>query len=515
MLVYQKNILTGRDFVRALCRRWKLVTAIFIVTAAAASWSAFTTPATYRATAKVLLRRDERPTALNQFYSRLTQEEEIKSELEIANSRPVLMSVLRELHASNDSTTTTPNRDEALMHFAATPDTAQALETLADEFRRHLTIEAVPGANVIALSFDDAKPARASWCANALARTYAAYNARVYSSEGANEFLRERIQQTRLRLDSLETLLETFRGANGMISVDKQENLFLEKYKSFDLQLAQMLERRQVLAGRIAQFRQMESAGDSMQVPTADMDTHPAVRQLYSKLTDLRLQRRVLLEKYQPGHPLVEEVSQQLRSVNEELSSEIMRLRRLEEERLSAVTLETNALSGIVAALHTNMEQLPEKKRTLEDLELARDQARKLYNVLVTRQEELGVENATDQRLSRVAVINPAGVPVQPISPSKARTILLGVALGVVAGIAAALLREFFDRTIKSPQELNSTLEIPVLASISESAPQSNLGQWQSLPSGRVPSRLGNKFKSPGKRLGENNNRDQREYFIR
>lgn len=512
MLVYQKNILTGRDFVRALCRRWKLVAAIFIVTAGAAGWSAFTTPATYRATAKVLLRRDERPTALNQFYSRLTQEEEIKSELEIANSRPVLMSVLRQLHAAEESTA-------APAHFADTADTASAFETLAEEFRRHLTIEAVTGANVIAISYDDPLPSRASWCANALAQAYTAYNARVYSSEGANDFLSERIQQTRLRLDSLETLLATFRGANGMISVDKQENLFLEKYKSFDLQLAQMQERRQVLAGRIAQFRQLESAGDSMQVPTAEMDTHPAIRQLYSKLTDLRLQRRVLLEKYQPGHPLVEEVAQQLRSVNEELSSEIMRLRRLEEERLSAVTLEANALSGIVAGLHTNMEQLPEKKRTLEDLELARDQARKLYNVLVTRQGELGVENATDQRLSRVAVINPAGVPVQPLSRSKARTILLGVVLGLAAGIAAALLREFFDRTIKSPQELNSTLEIPVLASISESASQPRVDQWHSLTPGRVPPQLSKKINPPDKRRevasGKNTNRDQREYFIK
>ena len=114
MLVYNTNILTGRDFLRAICRRWKLVTTIFVVTAAAASWSALTTPVSYRATAKVLLRREERPTALTQFYSRLTQEEEIKSELEIATSRPVLTSVLRVLLASRGRDNTEPLRAEFL-----------------------------------------------------------------------------------------------------------------------------------------------------------------------------------------------------------------------------------------------------------------------------------------------------------------------------------------------------------------------------------------------------------------
>jgi uncharacterized protein involved in exopolysaccharide biosynthesis len=610
MLVYNKSILTGRDFMRALCRRWKLVTTIFVVTVAAASWTALTTPASYRATAKVLLRRDERPTSLTQFYSRLTQEEEIKSELEIASSRPVLLSVLRMMLAADSNLTPlrnnslqSPNPDVDAMHIATfdtapspngpltamqvsgdtlrigTPDTApslnrsqanmqfsgdtlrigvpdtvttmqvshdtlhigaydlvpslrgtlatteisfdtsHALETLAEEFRRRLTIEAVNGANVIAISFEASDPKRASWCANALANAYTAYNARVYSGAGADEFLSERIQSTRARLDSLENLLEAYRSAHSMISADKQENLLLEKYKSFDLQLAQMLERRQVLTERTAQLRQLETVSEMVEVPTAEMDAHPAVRQLYTKLSELRLQRRALLEKYQPEHHLVIEVSQQLRSVQEELSNEIARLRRLEDERLNALNLEVNALSAVVGSLRTSMQQLPEKERTLGDLEMARDQTRKLYNALVTRKEELGVEKATDRRLSRVAVINPAGMPVEPVSASKARIILLGVVLGLCAGIAAALVREFFDRTIKSPQELHATLDIPVLASISESTPQPNFSPLQNLPSGRLASPSARKFKQLDKRAGfsngEHKDREQREYFIR
>ncbi len=648
MLVYNKSILTGRDFMRALCRRWKLVTMILVVTVAAASYSALTTPLSYRATAKVLLRRDERPTSLTQFYSRLTQEEEIKSELEIANSRPVLLSVLHMMLAADSNLTLFRNDslrvvhglrailsgrngrilqllkinnlwdrflgephpnvdamrmatfDTALslngplttMHVSGdtlrigTPDTvpsqngpltamhvsgdtlrigtsdtvpslngplttmdvsrdtlrmgtpdivpslrgplatteisfdaSRALETLAEEFRRHLTIEAVNGANVIAISFEASDPKRAGWCANALANAYMAYNARVYSGAGADEFLSERIQSTRARLDSLENLLEAYRSANSMISADKQENLLLEKFKSFDLQLAQMLERRQVLADRTAQLRQLETAGETLEVPTAEMDAHPAVRQLYSKLSELRLQRRALLEKYQPDHHLVLDVSQQLRSVQEELSGEIARLRRLEDERLSALNFEVNALSAVVRSLRTSMQQLPEKERTLGDLEMTRDQTRKLYDALVTRKEELGVEKATDQRLSRVAIINPAGMPVEPVGTSQTRIIVLGVVLGLCAGIAAALVREFFDRTIKSPQELHATLDIPVLASISESAPQPNFSPLQNLPPARLASPSARKFKQLDNRTGfsngKHNNREQREHFIR
>jgi capsular exopolysaccharide synthesis family protein len=66
----------------------------------------------------------------------------------------------------------------------------------------------------------------------------------------------------------------------------------------------------------------------------------------------------------------------------------------------------------------------------------------------------------------RVSLVEPALRPAEPIRPRTALNVALGMVLGIVLGFALALLRQFLDRSIKAPEELEAATEAPVVGTI-------------------------------------------------
>jgi polysaccharide biosynthesis transport protein len=66
----------------------------------------------------------------------------------------------------------------------------------------------------------------------------------------------------------------------------------------------------------------------------------------------------------------------------------------------------------------------------------------------------------------RVSLVEPALRPLAPTRPRTKLNVALGLLLGLMLGLGLALLREFLDRSIKSPEELEVTAEAPVVGTI-------------------------------------------------
>jgi capsular polysaccharide biosynthesis protein len=63
-------------------------------------------------------------------------------------------------------------------------------------------------------------------------------------------------------------------------------------------------------------------------------------------------------------------------------------------------------------------------------------------------------------------VIYPAGFPAKPVSPVPARVMLIALLIGLCVGGAAALTREYLDRSVHSVSDLADELELPVLGAV-------------------------------------------------
>lgn len=86
---------------------------------------------------------------------------------------------------------------------------------------------------------------------------------------------------------------------------------------------------------------------------------------------------------------------------------------------------------------------------------------------LEERSRELTVK-ATLQT-GEAQLVQPATEPSAPSSPKKTRNVALGILLGLILGISLALLRDQFDRRLKTVEEAESAFELPILATVPQS----------------------------------------------
>ena len=65
-----------------------------------------------------------------------------------------------------------------------------------------------------------------------------------------------------------------------------------------------------------------------------------------------------------------------------------------------------------------------------------------------------------------VQVIQKPQLPEHPISPNKKLNILIAFVLGLMLGVGVVLLLEYLDNTFKSREELEKTLDLPIIGAI-------------------------------------------------
>jgi capsular exopolysaccharide synthesis family protein len=144
-------------------------------------------------------------------------------------------------------------------------------------------------------------------------------------------------------------------------------------------------------------------------------------------------------------------VDKEKRAVMARLESEYREARQREE-------LLTHALDQQKAEVNQMSERMVQYSILKRDAEANKA----LYDGLLTKLKEAGI--SAGLRSSNIRVVDPAMVPTYPARPAKTRNIVLSFVIGLVGGIGLALLREYMDNTVKSPDDIEALVRLPSLA---------------------------------------------------
>jgi len=87
--------------------------------------------------------------------------------------------------------------------------------------------------------------------------------------------------------------------------------------------------------------------------------------------------------------------------------------------------------------------------------------------------------------VNTITIIDEANLPTQPQGPNRFSSVLLATALGVVLATTAAYVIEYLDDTLKSPEEVNDLIQLPVIGYIGDIPKEQNRAEIVTDPHSR------------------------------
>ena len=92
-----------------------------------------------------------------------------------------------------------------------------------------------------------------------------------------------------------------------------------------------------------------------------------------------------------------------------------------------------------------------------------------IYQSLLQRAKE--IESVAGVSSSNIQIVSNADVPILPIKPNVKLNLLLALVIGLLGGVGAAFLAEYFADTVTSPNEISDRFQIPLLGTIPQAKP--------------------------------------------
>lgn len=121
-----------------------------------------------------------------------------------------------------------------------------------------------------------------------------------------------------------------------------------------------------------------------------------------------------------------------------------------------------NQIKGIL----NNLNVTPSADTQILDLSFKGKNTEEVLKVTEAITDEFISESKELIPNGNVQVIQKPQLPENPVSPNKKLNILIAFVLGLMVGVGIVLLLEYLDNTFKSREELEKTLDLPIVGAI-------------------------------------------------
>jgi len=179
-----------------------------------------------------------------------------------------------------------------------------------------------------------------------------------------------------------------------------------------------------------------------------------------------------------PGTQLLEisvrdVIPERAKAVADEIANQLILQSPTAREDADRQAFVLQRLAGLEANIRSTEEKIAEEQTKLEAANSARAIQQYQDNITALEQRLSTYESTYASLLMSVqggtnyiTIIEPANLPSRPISPNVAQTVLLAAAIGLGLAVGGAILIEFLDDSIKSPDEVTRITQLPVLGAI-------------------------------------------------
>jgi capsular exopolysaccharide synthesis family protein len=192
--------------------------------------------------------------------------------------------------------------------------------------------------------------------------------------------------------------------------------------------------------------------------------TDVLIPQLRQKRAEVAASLAQLEVRFGPKYPGVLQLQQQAAALDAAIQSEQDRITQRSRQDYGAAVERERLLTTAVAGQTATFNDLSEKMVQYQILKRQADSEHQLYDGLLQKQRDAAVSSGITS--SSVNVVDAASVPLHPARPMRSLDLAMSLVLGLFLGGFLVIGREQWDRTIKSPDDLEWLGARPLLGII-------------------------------------------------
>lgn len=309
---------------------------------------------------------------------------------------------------------------------------------------------------------------------------------RTAHAEGTSAFLASQVEASQRRLNELEGRLRKAKESYiGQLPEQTQANLstlsgLRQQFETNAMALRgeqdrlSMVERQiqsirngdvntPIVTSTGAQgFQTPESRASELQreLATARMtytDKHPEVQRLQEELSSARQAAAEARQRADADAVPIDPAHRQLLA-----DREMARLRARDLQRADV------ELRRQISAYQARVESAPMVEQQLAGMQRDYDLERQQYSDLSAKLHSATLAENVERNGNgeQFTLLYPAALPTAPVSPVPWRVMLVAIAAGIALGCAAAVVREYLDRSVHDVRDIKDELEFPVLGEV-------------------------------------------------
>lgn len=362
------------------------------------------------------------------------------------------------------------------------------LRETVESLRRKISVgppkgESFEATNFFVLSYENKTPGKAFDIANMLTSSYLEVYAEMAQqrSDYSYEFYKGQVEGLYKIMQEKADLLQAYEVGNALSLVDI---LNLEPGKSntesgAKALLTESMRKRQLLSEEYSSLNntiaeiEADLANNDLPVMLPDMEgSGKSITAFKSKVSQLQMQFNELKTQYTMEYEPLRRLKFELDSSTTLLRDEIVNYLRGKKIQSSSLKASIDELDRVAIDLESAVRNTAQQRATYDHLKNDYQQARDAYTETKNKLEQARMASSLSQQKLIITMLDPPVIPNSPFKPNRIAIALLGLFLGLFAALSGALILDYFDHSLKNPEDIVRHLDIPCFGSIPHINPE-------------------------------------------
>lgn len=483
---------TPGEYARIIWKRKWLILLPMIAIASAVTWVVLRLPDVYESSTLIVVTPATIPSTIVPTTSEDTLTRQLTAISQTVTSRSSLQPLV-----------------EKYRLYEAERMRGEPMESVIDQVRKDIKVEINTTRNDITNGFNITYRGRDPRTTQSVAAELATKYIDAQTRHGTNdarsikEFFEQKIKQAKEELDAIDKKRLEFMTQNlthlptGMESLGIQLTGLFEQQKSYVADIGRLRDQQNTLSQRLSDLeKQRQQEIDNIIEEGNDPKKAPEYVQLTQREDAIEAELRIMRTTLKPANPDLMKKEEELVSVKAKMKQVIeegktraeekrKRYERLIDPRFNEVKYnleyakreiarqqklldDTNAQINLVRERINNV---PGAQVGLEVLEREYKTKQESYNALLEAQRKGNMisEISTSRQGESIEVVDAANLPERPVAPKRPMLIMMGLMLGLFAGLTLAAVFEVPRLlTIQTTNDAEHYTGLPVLISVPE-----------------------------------------------